>query len=68
MSYTDDTKVSEILKRKRGSIKQAPLPEGAPGWDEIVNCTWGEIEERERQNLPGYRTIKKLLQKKEYDR
>lgn len=27
--------VTEILKKKKGSIKQAPLPAGSPSWDDI---------------------------------
>lgn len=63
-----ETKVSEILKRKRGSIKNAPLEAGSPSWDEIQQLTWGDILDGEQQGLPGFRTIKKLLLKKEYDR
>lgn len=68
MSYDPDTKVSEILKSKRAGIKQAPLPRGAPSWDELQQLTWGDIEERTRQGQNGYKMIKKLLTKKEYER
>lgn len=62
------TKVSEILKRKLGRITRAPLEVGSPSWNEIQEMTWGEIEEGAHQNLPGYRTIRKLLTAKEYDK
>ena len=29
------TKVSDILKKKKGSIKNAPLPKGSPSWNQI---------------------------------
>jgi hypothetical protein len=29
-------KVSDILKEKRGGIKQAQLPSGSPDWDEFM--------------------------------
>lgn len=63
-----ETKVSEILKGKRASIKHAPLQPGAPSWDEIMQLTWGQILDGAEQRKPGFRMIKKLLQKKEYDR
>lgn len=63
-----NTPVREILKRKRASIKKAPLEPGAPTWDEIERMTWGQILDGDKQGKPGFRMIKKLLQKKEYDR
>jgi hypothetical protein len=36
--------VAEILKGKKGSIKNAPLPPGSPTWDSILNKTWDEID------------------------
>ena len=68
MRYDPATKVSEILKDKRGSIKQAPLGEGSPSWDDIQTMTWREIQEGAEQRRIGYRMIKKLLSSKEYDR
>jgi RHS repeat-associated protein len=32
----DDDKVRDILKARKGSIKQAQLPEGSPSWDTTV--------------------------------
>jgi len=61
MPNDPDAKVSDILKDKKASIKNAPLEQGAPGWDEIQTLTWQEIEEGARQGKPGYRTIRKLL-------
>ena len=67
-AYAPETKVSGILKGKKGSIKNAPLPLGSPSWEEIQGLTWAEIEEGVRQGKPGYRTIRKLLTDKRFDR
>lgn len=63
-----ETKVSEILKTKQGQIKRTPLPPGSPSWDELSELTWGEIVEGAKQSRPGFRTIRKLLTDKDYDR
>ena len=68
MPHDPNTKVKDILKRKKGSIKYAPLEPGAPSWEEIEELTWADIEERARQGLPGYRTIKKLLSDTRFDK
>ena len=68
MGYDPDTKVRDILKLKRGSIKTAPLERGSPRWEDILDLTWREIEEGGRQQRAGFRTLKKLLLRKEYDR
>jgi len=60
--------VAEILKDKRASIKDAPLGEGAPSWDDVLDLTWEEIVTRAKKRQPGFQTIKKLLAKGEYDR
>jgi hypothetical protein len=60
--------VVEILKDKKGSVKDAPLEEGSPGWDQISALTWEEIEDRAKAGWPGYKTIKKLLGSREYDK
>jgi hypothetical protein len=54
-------KRSEILKNKKGSIKNAPLPPGSPSWESIMSKSWDEIEAGARSNTQGYREIKKLL-------
>jgi hypothetical protein len=60
--------VAEILKDKRASIKNAPLESGSPSWDEILDLTWEEIEDRADRDDPGFRTFKKLLQGKRFDK
>jgi hypothetical protein len=60
--------VAEILKTKRGNIKTVPLEENSPSWAEILHLTWEEIEERADRNEPGFRTFKKLLERKRFDK
>jgi hypothetical protein len=60
--------VAEILAGKKASIKDAPLERGSPSWSEIMNATWEEIELRAKAGKPGYKTIKKLLGSREYDK
>jgi hypothetical protein len=60
--------VSEILKMKKASIKNAPLEENSPSWDEILHLTWEEIEKKADQNEPGFRTFKKLLERKRFNK
>jgi hypothetical protein len=56
-----EPRIAEILKGKLGSIQRAPLPSGSPGWSDITNMTLSEIRAGAQENLPGYRTILKLL-------
>jgi hypothetical protein len=60
--------VEEILKRKRGSIKNAALDPGSPSWDDIHQLTWEEIDRRAKQRKPGYQTIRKLLSDPEHNK
>jgi hypothetical protein len=60
--------VAEILRTKKASIRDAALEPGSPSWDEIMDLTWEELTERAKQRLPGYKTIKKLLGSREYDK
>jgi hypothetical protein len=60
--------VEEILRGKKASIRDASLNPGSPAWDEILDVTWEEIVERAKRRRPGYKTIKKLLGSKEYDK
>ena len=61
-------KVSDILKRKKASIKQAPLPSGSPEWDMFMQMTWEQIEEGARTNRPGFKVVRKLLTVKRFDK
>jgi len=60
--------VREILVGKKASIRQAPLDPGSPSWDDILDLPWEEMVRRAKARLPGYKTLKKLLSKGEYDR
>ena len=60
--------VREILESKKGSIKDAALDEGSPGWPEILDLTWEVIEDRAKRRRTGYKTIKKLLSGREFDK
>ena len=53
--------VREILKSKKGSIKNAKPPKGSPGWDSIMDMTLAEIYKRAQQGEPGFDYFKKLL-------
>lgn len=60
--------VAEILRRKKGSIKQASLPAGSPNWEEFGSMLWEEIEEGAYQNRPGFRVVRKVLTDQRFDR
>lgn len=61
-------KVSEILRQKKGSIKQAPLPEGSPSWEEFSEMTWEQIEDGAAEDKPGFKLVRKLLSDKRFDK
>jgi hypothetical protein len=63
-----DEKVSEVLRRKKGSIKNAPLGRGSPSWDELSKMDLRDIEAGARANKPGYKTALKLLRDRRFDR
>jgi hypothetical protein len=60
--------VEELLRTKQGRIRRAPLDPGSPDWDEILDLAWEDIEERADRNEPGFRTIKKLLNQKRFNK
>jgi hypothetical protein len=60
--------VRDILRIKKGSIRTAPLPPGAPTWSEIDAMIWEEIDEAAQRNEPGFKTIRKLLADQRFDR
>lgn len=60
--------VADILKKKKGSVKQARLPQGSPDWDEFSQMTWEEIEAGAKANQPGFKVVRKLLTDKRFDR
>jgi hypothetical protein len=60
--------VADILKRKKGSIKQTPLPPGSPGWEEFTQMIWEQIEQGAQANRPGFKVVRKLLTDRRFDR
>ena len=61
-------RVADILRMKKRSVTSAPLPKGAPAWSQLEGMTWEQLEEGARQNLPGYKTVRKLLSDQRFDR
>ncbi len=59
--------IRNILKRKRACIKNAPLPEGSPSWEDLLDKTWEEVENM-LKNSEAWKTIRKLLTKQEYNK
>jgi hypothetical protein len=68
MSDNAGKTVAEILQEKKASIKQAALDPGSPSWDDIMDLTWEEIQAGAKRRKKGYKTIKKLLSVKEYNK
>jgi hypothetical protein len=60
--------VSEILAGKKASVRDAPLEAGSPSWSEVVALTWEEVVEQAEADVPGFKTIKKLLGDKRFDK
>ena len=60
--------VEEILKTKKGSIKNAPLPPGGPSWKDILKKTLREIKELAQKGKKGYKEIYKLLTDARFNR
>lgn len=60
--------MSEILKLKKASIKQAPLPEGALSWDDFCEMFWEDIEAGIAANQPGFKVVRKLLSDRRFDK
>jgi RHS repeat-associated protein len=60
--------VADVLKGKQGSITNAPLPEGSPSWDDVRGQTMDEIDKAAKAGKIGYKTIKKLLNDKRFNK
>jgi hypothetical protein len=68
MSDNTGKTVAEILRGKKASIRSAPLEEGSPGWDDILDMTWEDVVDRARRRAKGFRTIRKLLSDNRFDK
>ncbi len=64
----ESDQVSDILKGKKGSIKQAQLPEESPSWEEFSEMTWEQIEKGAEEKIPGFKVVRKLLSDKRFDK
>jgi hypothetical protein len=60
--------VAEILRSKKASVKKAPLPEGSPSWESILEFTWEEVQKKAKRRVRGFKTIRKLLSDPEYNK
>jgi len=60
--------VGEVLKRKLGKIRNAPLPPGSPTWEAIIPLTMGEVQRRKKRGDIGFGTIWKLLTDQRFNR
>ena len=60
--------VAEILKEKQASIKDPALEEGSPSWDDILDLTWEDLKRRAARGEPGFKTFKKLLDRKRFNK
>jgi hypothetical protein len=58
----------DILKLKKASIRQAPLPPESPSWTAVEGMIWEEIDDAAQRNVPGYKTIRKLLADQRFDK
>lgn len=65
-----EDRVSDILKTKKGSIRQAPLPSGSPSWSDLEaeDPTWAEVVANAKANKPGWKTFKKLLEQGRFNK
>ncbi|MBE9161636.1 MULTISPECIES: hypothetical protein [Microcoleaceae] len=60
--------MSEILKGKKGSIKQAQFPANSPSWEELSEMIWEEIKRGVEDNILGFSMVRKLLSDRRFDR
>jgi hypothetical protein len=68
MSPNAGKTVREILQDKQGYIRTVPLPPGSPSWDDILDLTWEEVEDRARRRVRGFRVFRKLLTDGRFDK
>jgi hypothetical protein len=59
-TYGDKT-VGEVLKSKKGSIKNAPLPPGGPNWKDLMPIPMETVRKLAQKGETGYKEIWKLL-------
>ena len=60
--------VNDILQDKRAEILKVPLDPGSPSWDDIRHLKWEDVEEQARRRVPGFRTFRKLLTNRRFNK
>ena len=60
--------VSEILREKKASTKDAPFPPAFVGWQAVAGVLWDEIEVRAKRAEPVFRELTKLLSDKRFNK
>ena len=53
--------VQDVLKDRKGSIKNAPLPPGGPSWELLLPMTMEAVRQAAQRGETGYKQIWKLL-------
>lgn len=56
-----NTPIKDILKDRKGSIKNVPLKSGELSYDGVSKLTWKELNDGAKAREPGYQTWVKLL-------
>jgi hypothetical protein len=60
--------VGEVLRRKKASVRDAPLPGGSRSWDDLWDERLSEVDWKARRNVLGYKTIRKILSDRRFDK
>ena len=60
--------VAEILNGKQGTIRNVPLDPGSPSWDDILHLKWEEVQQRARRRERGFKTFRKLLTDRRFNK
>ena len=68
MSSNAGKTVRVILKGKCAAVRRPPLEPGSPSWDDILEMTWEEVEEQAQKRAPGFRTFRKLLTDRRFNK
>lgn len=68
MSANTGKTVARILAGKRAEILRVPLVRGSPSWNDILHLTWDEVEAKARRRERGFRTFRKLLTDRRFDK
>ena len=60
--------VRQILESKKSSVKTAPLPAGSPTWAALNPMFWEEVDAAAKDNVAGFKTVRKLLTDRRFDK